>query len=76
MACLMESQSNPVPHIGDIHLREFTTFVTNHMHWWDASQTIHRNEENSTFLIRSKPQDLVPLISRYKKHLQSPEKVN
>ena len=42
MACLMDPQSNPVPHIGDIHLRSFTSFVTNHMHQWNASQTIHR----------------------------------
>ena len=41
MARLMDPQSNLVPHIGDIHLREFTYFFTNHMHRWNASQTIH-----------------------------------
>ena len=72
----MEYKSNPIPHIGDIHIREFTSFVTNHMHLWDASQTIHRNEDNSTLWIRGEPQAPIPLIVRYKKYLSSPEKVN
>ena len=76
MAFLMESHSNPIPHIGDIHLRAFTSFVTNHMHWWVASQTIHKNEDNSTLWIRGEPRDPVPLIVRHKKYLSFPEKVS
>ena len=76
MDFMMESQYNPIPHLGDIHLREFTSFVTNHMHWWVPSATIHRNEDNSTLWIHGETRVLVPLISRYKKHLSSPEKVN
>ena len=76
MACLIDSQSNPVPHIGDIHLRAFTSFVTNHFYWWDTSQTIHRNEEKYTLGIHGEPQAPVPMISRYKKYRSSPEKIN
>ena len=69
----MESQSNPVPHIGDIHLRAFTSFVTNHMNWWGASQTIHRNEDKSTLWIQGEPWDTVPLIVRHKKYFSFPD---
>ena len=32
MACIMDPLSNYVVHLGDIHLRAPTSFVTNHMH--------------------------------------------
>ena len=51
MACFMDFHSNPVSHIGDIHLRAFSSFVTNHMNWWNASQTLQKNEDNSTLWI-------------------------
>ena len=76
MDCLMDSESNPFPHIGDIHLRAFTYFFTNHMHWWGDSQTIHRNEDKSTLWIHGEPQAPVPLISRYKKYISFNEKLN
>ena len=72
----MESQSNLVPHSGDIYMRAFTSFVTNHMHWWDSSQAIDRNGGKSTLSICGEPQAPIPLIVRYKKYLSSPEKVN
>ena len=45
------------------------------MHWWVASQTIHKNEENSTLWIWGEPQDHVPLIARHKKYISFTEKV-
>ena len=55
LACLMDHSYNHVPYIGDIHLRDFSSFVTNHMRWWHASQTIRRNEDNSMPWIRGEP---------------------
>ena len=39
--------SNPDPHLGDVQLRDFTSFVNNHVQWEDSFQTISQNEAHS-----------------------------
>ena len=68
-ACLMDTQANPVPRIWDIHARSFTSFVTNHAHWWSSSQTIRRNEDSFTLSIHGEARAHVPLIARHKKYI-------
>ena len=75
-ACPMDAHSNPVPYLGDIQLRAFTSFVTNHMHWWSAIQTIQNNEETSTLWVRSEPQSPTSLRIRHMRQLQSPKKAS
>ena len=69
--CPMGVYSKPIPYLGDIQLRAFTSFVTNHMHWWITIQTIHNNEETSTLWVRSEPQYPTSLRIRHMRQLQS-----
>ena len=75
-SCLMDTQANPVPHIGYIHLRSFIYFGNNHVHWLSASHTIQRNEDISTLCIRGEPRSHLLLIARHKRNLTVPGKVN
>ena len=72
----MNIQFNPIPHIGGVQLMEFTSFVTNHMLWWNASQTIHKNEENSTLWIQGEPQSFVAIIEKHQKFISSLSKAD
>ena len=72
----MYTQANLVPHIGYIHLRSFIYFGNNHVHWLSASQTIRRNEDNSTLWIQGEPKAPLVLIARHKRNLTVPGKVN
>ena len=31
MACLLDHHSNPAPYLGDVHSRDFSSFVSNHV---------------------------------------------
>ena len=75
-ACPMEVHSNPIPYLGDIQLREFNSFVTNHMHWWSAIHTIQKNEETSTLWFQSEPQSTILLRNMHMRQLQSPKKAS
>ena len=75
-ACMMDTEANPVPHIGDIHLRSFTSFVNNNVRWLSASHTILRNEDNSTSWIHGEPRSPLFLIARHKRNLTFSDKVN
>ena len=68
----MDVHSNLDPHLGDIQIREFTSFFTNNMHWFSAIQTIQKNEETSTFKVQSEPQYPTSLRIRHMRQLQSP----
>ena len=72
----MDVHSNLVPYLGDIQLREFTSFVTNHMHWWSTIHTIQKNEDTSTLWVRREPQSPISLRIRNMRQLQSPKKAS
>ena len=72
----MDTQANPVPHIGDIHLISFSSFVINHVCWLRASQTIRRNEDSSTPWIHGEPRGPLFLITRHKRNLKFLDKTN
>ena len=36
MACPLDHHSNPTPYLGDVQLRAFATFVSNHVQWEDS----------------------------------------
>ena len=71
----MDTQVDPVPHIGDIHLRSFTYFVNNHVRWFSDSQTNRRNEDSSTLWIRGEPRAHIFVIARNKRNLKFLDKV-
>ena len=73
---MMDTQANQVPHIGDIHLRSFNSFVNNHVRWLSASHTIQRNEDISTLCIRGEPRSHLFFIARHKRNLTVTDKVN
>ena len=33
MACPLDHHSNPSPYLGDVQLRDFSSFVSNHVQW-------------------------------------------
>ena len=52
----MDRYSNPDPHLGDIQLGDFASFVSNHVQWENSFQTVFQNEANSNLWIRSETQ--------------------
>ena len=74
-ACMMDTHDNPVPHIGDICLWSFDSFVSNHVCWLSASQTIRKNEDNSTLWIQGELRAPLFVIVRHKRNLTFPYKV-
>ena len=75
-ACPKDLHSNLVLYLGYIYLREFTSFVTNHMHWWSAIHTIQKNEDTSTLWVQSEPQSTILLRNMHMRQLQSPQKAS
>ena len=73
--CFMDVSSNPIPHMGDIHLRDFASFVTNRMKWGSFIQTIQRNEDTCTLWVQSEPQYPTSLRARHMRNLTSPHRV-
>ena len=55
MACPMDRHSNPVPFAGDVQLRAFASFVSNHAQWKRSFQTFSHNEAHSNLWVRSEP---------------------
>ena len=55
LACFMNVSFNPIPYKGDVNLMEFTYFVTNHMIWWNALQTIQKSDKKSTLWVQGEP---------------------
>lgn len=43
---------NPVPYVGDIHLRALTSYTFNQIHWQKASNTFESNQVTNPFIVR------------------------
>ena len=72
MACPLDRHSNPVPFAGDVQLRYFAYFVSNHAQWERYFQTFSHNEAHTNLWIRSEPQNLGILLAQYKGLLSCP----
>ena len=72
MACPLDHHSNPVPFAGDVQLRAFTSFVSNHTQWERSFQTFSHNEAHTNLWIRSEPQNPGILLARYRIFLSRP----
>ena len=57
MDCPLDRHSNLVLFSGDVQLRVFSSFVSNHIQWERSFQTFSHNEAHSNLSIRSKPQN-------------------
>ena len=51
MAFPMDHHSNPVPFLGDVQLRAFASFVSNHAQWERSFQTFSHNEAHSNLWV-------------------------
>ena len=56
MDCPLDRYSNPTPHLGDVQLRDFYSFFSNHVQWDDSFQTSSHNEAHYNLWIQCKPQ--------------------
>ena len=65
LACILDLQSNPVPFSGDVQLRAFASFVSNHAQWERSFQTFSHTEAHSNLWIRSEPQNPRLLLARH-----------
>ena len=72
MACPMDRHSNPVPFAGDVQLRAFASFVSNHVQWERSFQTFSHNEAHTNLWICSEPQNPGILLAQYRSFLSSP----
>ena len=51
MACPLDRHSNPVLFSSDVQLRDFASFVRNHVQWERSFQTFSHNEAHSNLWI-------------------------
>ena len=65
LACPLDHHSNPIPFSGDVQLRDFSSFVSNHVQWEISFQNFSHNEAHSNLWIRSKPQNPRLLLARH-----------
>ena len=72
MACPLDRHSNPVPFAGDVQLRAFASFVSNHVQWEMSFHTFSHNEGYTNLWIRSEPQNPGILLARYRSFLSRP----
>ena len=72
MACPLDRHSNPIPFAGDVQLRAFASFVSNHVQWERSFQTFSHNESHTNLWIRSELQNPGILLARYKNFLSRP----
>ena len=74
MACPIDLHTNPTPYLGDVQLRAFASFVSNHVQWESSFQTISQNEANSNLWIWNEPQSPLLLLSLQEQRLKYPIK--
>jgi len=72
MACPLDRHSNPVPFSGDVQLRAFASFVSNHAQWERYFQTFSHNEAHSNLWVQSEPQNLGIFHARHRSLLSCP----
>ena len=72
MAYPLDRHSNLVPFSGDVQLRAFVSFVSNHVQWEMSFQTFSHNESHSNLWIRSEPQNPRLLLARHQSLLSCP----
>ena len=63
LACPLDCHLNPAPFLGDVQLREFASFVSNHVQWERSFQTFYHNESHSNLWVRSEPQSPCLLLA-------------
>ena len=51
MDCPLDRHSSPVPFLRDVQLRDFASFVSNHVEWERSFQTFSHNESHSNLWI-------------------------
>ena len=51
----LDRYSNPVPHLGDVQLRDFYSFVSNHAQWEDSFHTRSHNVAHYNIWIQCEP---------------------
>lgn len=54
----VEREFNPVPYVGDIHLRDLTSYTFNQISWQKASDTFESNQATKPFMVRGEPRDI------------------
>jgi hypothetical protein len=58
----MDRIYNITPLVGDIQIRDFTSFFNNHVTWRNDFQTVRKNEVNASLWIRGEPLDVRTII--------------
>ena len=71
MACPLDHHSNPTPYLGDVQLRDFSSFVSNHVQWERTFQTFSHNVANTNLWIWSETQSLHLLLAFQQQRLTS-----
>ena len=72
MSFPLDRYSNPSPHLGDVQLMDFFSFVSNHVQWENSFQIVSQNEANSDLWIQSEPHSPCLLPALHKQRLASP----
>ena len=72
LAFPLDHHLNPIPFSGDVQLRDFYSFVRNHVQWEIYFQTFSHNEAYSNLWIQSEPQNPRLLLARHQSVLLCP----
>jgi hypothetical protein len=63
---------NPNPFVGDVQLRDFTSFIYGWVQWWAAHDSYTQVEFNSSLIVREEYPIPSVIIEDYKDLLQDP----
>ena len=72
MACPQDCHSNPIPFVGDVQLRAFASFVSNHAQWERYFQTFSHNEAHFNLWVQSEPQNPGIFLAWHRSFLSCP----
>jgi len=61
----MDRGFNPVPYVGDIHLRALTSYTFNEISWQKAFNTFESNQVTKPFIVRGEHERSITMFTKH-----------
>jgi hypothetical protein len=61
----LDREFNPVPYVGDIHLRALTSYTFNQISWQKAFNTFESNQVTKPFIVRGEHERSVTMFTKH-----------
>jgi len=66
----LDKEFNPVPYVGDIHLRALTSYTFNQISWKKAFNTFKSNQVTKPFLVRGEHERSIAMFTKHNTFLR------